>query len=110
MIDTPVFGFFHRARPPPAQPTHAVDNEVAGGHADEPESSAPEAESPDPSFPQCGQAPAPVLQQVPHPVPTPAPVCQPAGAFTKASVAAESLGADQLGLAHPFVITRVARV
>ena len=107
MIDTPVFGFFHRARPPPAQPTHALASLASAGNADEREASAPTSDSPDLRSPQYDQAPATVL---PHPVPSPAPVDQPDGCFTRASVAAKAVGADQLGLAHPLVITLTARL
>ena len=104
MIDTPVFGFFHRARPPSAQShTTQTGPEPTGGR---------QAVSPQPC-----QAPTPSSEQAPSPVP-PAktlPLRRPAApilaeVFTTGSVAAESLGADQLGLAHPLAITLFAHL
>ena len=106
MIDTPVFGFFHRARPPP--PQDAVDTAVKSGPAEH-QASAPASHASDlkdPKYPQTRQLDDPVLALVPQ-----RPAAQVATKmFTEARVTANALDADQLGLAHPLAITVVARL
>ena len=100
MIDTPVFGFFHRARPSqaemhrPSNTANAADGAVAKRQAD-----APASQPPEPIFVQHGQA-TPAYD---HGSPA-------ASVFNTGRVTASSLDADQLGLAHPLAITLFARL
>ncbi len=122
MIDTPVFGFFHRARALPAEMHRPPINNAAADFTHvEHEANAPASHLPEPVFPRYGQAPhhaslASIPQQA---LQSPSacdhsaiPAQRPAAAmaFTKGRVTANALDADQLGLAHPLAITLFARL
>ena len=98
MIDTPVFGFFHRARPLPAETPPPTNTDVAAGSAlTEAQPNALTAHL------SKGQAPAQAAPWLQEAVPPPF-------VFDTANLTAHAVDADQLGLAHPLAITLFARL